>query len=136
MVTSEAGTLFPALLEGFADKTPSAAAAALSAVKTFVQCMNPWATPVLLPALLHQIKTAGKWQVKTGSLAVIDQLVIAAPLQTGKAMPMLVPVLADAVWDTKSEVKKAAKATLTKTTALVSNKDVSSTTAVERLTCI
>ena len=87
--------------------------------------MNPWATPVILPALLNQIKTAGKWQIKTGSLSIIDQMVVAAPDQMGKAMPIMVPYLADAVWDTKTDVKKAAKATLTKTTALVSNKDVS-----------
>jgi elongation factor 3 len=124
IVTSEEGTVFPALLEAFADKTPAVAAAALAATKSFVQSMNPWATPVLLPALLHQIKTAGKWQIKTGSLEIINQLVVAAPLQTGKAMPMMVPVLADAVWDTKSDVKKAAKATLTKATALVANKDI------------
>jgi len=86
--------------------------------------MNPWATPVILPALLHQVKTAGKWQVKTGCLATIDQMVVAAPDQMGKAMPIMVPFLADAVWDTKSDVKKAAKATLTKATALVSNKDI------------
>ena len=124
IVTSEPGTVFPALLEAFADKTPSVAAASLAAVKSFVTSMNPWATPVLLPALLHQIQTAGKWQIKTGSLAIIDQLVVAAPVQTGKAMPMMVPVLADAVWDTKSDVKKAAKSTLTKATALVANKDI------------
>ena len=111
-------------MEAFADKTASVAAAALAAVKAFVQSMNPWGTPVLLPALLHQVQTAGKWQVKTGCLSIIDQLVIAAPVQTGKAMPIMVPVLADAVWDTKSDVKKAAKSTLTKATALVSNKDI------------
>jgi elongation factor 3 len=124
IISSETGTVFPTLLETFADKTPAVAAAALAAVKAIVQSMNPWATPVILPALLNQIKTAGKWQVKTGSLSIIDQMVVAAPDQMGKAMPIMVPYLADAVWDTKTDVKKAAKATLTKTTALVSNKDI------------
>ncbi len=87
--------------------------------------MNPWATQTILPSLLHQIKTAGKWQIKTGCLALINELVKSAPEQMGKSMPVIVPVLADAVWDTKADVKKAAKATLTKCTALVSNKDVS-----------
>lgn len=124
IITSQPGTVFPTLLEAFADKTPAVSTAALSAVKSIVQSMNPWATPVILPALLHQVKTAGKWQVKTGCLATIDQLVVAAPDQMGKAMPIMVPFLADAVWDTKTDVKKAAKATLTKATALVSNKDI------------
>ena len=40
------------------------------------------------------------------------------------ATPELIPVLSAAVWDTKSDVKKAAKATLNKSTALVENKDI------------
>jgi hypothetical protein len=91
--------------------------------------MNPWATNVILPAILNQIKTAGKWQVKTGSLEVLQQLIVSAPAQVATAMPDLVPVLAEAVWDTKSEVKKMAKATLTKACALVDNKDVSTQTS-------
>jgi elongation factor 3 len=57
-------------------------------------------------------------------LAVIDDMVKSAPEQMAKQMPQIVPVMADAVWDTKSDVKKAAKSTLQKSTALVSNKDV------------
>ena len=38
--------------------------AALSAPWEFVAEMNPWATASTPPALLHEIKTAGKWQVK------------------------------------------------------------------------
>jgi elongation factor 3 len=86
--------------------------------------MNPWATATILPTLLHQIKTAGKWQVKTGSLVILNQLVASAPLQTSRLMPEIVPVLAEAIWDTKAEVKKAARDSLTKATALVSNKDI------------
>ncbi|KAJ9114949.1 hypothetical protein QFC20_001324 [Naganishia adeliensis] len=124
IVSSTPGSVLPTLLETFADKTPAVAAAALNAVKTFVKNMNPWATPVILPALLEQVKTAGKWQVKTGCLSIIDDMVKCASEQMAKAMPQIVPVMADAVWDTKSDVKKAAKSTLTKSTALVSNKDV------------
>ncbi|KAG2146266.1 hypothetical protein DEU56DRAFT_704714, partial [Suillus clintonianus] len=55
--------------------------AAVEAVREFVASMNPWATD-LLPAILHEIKIAGKWQVKTGSLIVLNQIVVSAPLQT------------------------------------------------------
>ncbi|KAF8758730.1 Chromatin organization modifier domain [Rhizoctonia solani] len=70
------------------------------------------------------IKTAGKWQVKTGSLAVLNQLIQSAPDQMAKLSPDIIPVLAEAIWDTKADVKKAARETLTKATALVSNKDI------------
>ncbi|KIP08606.1 hypothetical protein PHLGIDRAFT_34896 [Phlebiopsis gigantea 11061_1 CR5-6] len=116
--------LYNALLEGFADKMPAARTAAVEAVKKYVSAVNPWATKLVLPALLHEIKTAGKWQIKTGSLAVLDQLIAHAPSQIAKSTPDIVPILADAIWDTKADVKKAARATLGKATALISNKDI------------
>ena len=125
VVSSDASTPFPNLLEAFADKETAVKAAAVAAVKAIVQVMNPWATFVILPALLEQVKTAGKWQIKAGCLDVLKQLVTSAPVQMGQAMRDLVPVLAGAVWDTKADVKKAAKVTLEKATALVENKDVS-----------
>ena len=116
--------LYAALLETFADKMPAVRNAAVEAVKTYVANMNPWAAGLILPALLHEIKTAGKWQLKTGSLVVLNQLVASAPIQTAKLTPEIVPVLAEAIWDTKADVKKAARDSLEKVTALVSNKDI------------
>lgn len=116
--------IYNALLETFADKMPAVRAAAVEAVRAFVAAMNPWATSLILPALLHEIKTAGKWQIKTGSLVALNQLVVSAPIQMARLMPEIVPVLAEAIWDTKADVKKAARDSLTKATALVSNKDI------------
>ena len=116
--------LYAALLETFADKMPAVRVAAVEAVRVFVQNANRWSTALLLPALLHEIKTAGKWQIKTGSLTILDQLVVSAPHQTAKLMPEIVPILAEAIWDTKADVKKQARESLTKATALISNKDI------------
>jgi elongation factor 3 len=113
-----------ALLETFADKSKATATAAVDATVAFVSAMSPWATTLVLPSLLHQIKTAGKWQVKTGSLQVLNQLVVSAPTQTAKATPDIIPALSEAIWDTKADVKKAARESLTKVTALISNKDI------------
>ena len=116
--------LYTTLLETFADKMPAVRTAAVEAVRTFVRNANPWGTVLLLPALLHEIKTAGKWQVKTGALTILDQLVVSAPQQTARLMPDIVPILSEAIWDTKADVKKMARESLTKATALVSNKDI------------
>ena len=116
--------VFAALLEAFADKMPAVRTAALDAVREYVAAMNPWATALVLPTLLREIKSAGKWQVKMGALDVLNQLVKSAPVQTARLMPDIVPVLAEAIWDTKADVKKAARDSLTKATALVSNKDI------------
>ena len=125
IISSDANSPFPALLEAFADKVSTVKDSAIAAVKAVVQVMNPWATAVILPALLEQVRTAGKWQIKTGCLDVLQQLITSAPDQMGRATPDLIPVLAGAVWDTKADVKKAAKVTLERATALVDNKDVS-----------
>ncbi|EDR11215.1 uncharacterized protein LACBIDRAFT_293350 [Laccaria bicolor S238N-H82] len=116
--------IYNALLETFADKMPAVRTAAVEAVREYVAAMSPWATALILPALLHEIKTAGKWQIKTGSLVILNQLVTSAPVQTARLMPEIVPVLSEAIWDTKADVKKAARDSLTKATALVSNKDI------------
>ncbi|THG98044.1 hypothetical protein EW026_g4070 [Hermanssonia centrifuga] len=116
--------VYAALLETFADKMPAVRTAAIEALKTYVSAMNPWATALVLPALLHEIKTAGKWQMKTGSLAVLDQLTTCARTQMARLTPEIVPVLSEAIWDTKADVKKAARASLEKATALISNKDI------------
>ncbi|KAF6758665.1 elongation factor 3 [Ephemerocybe angulata] len=116
--------IYAALLEAFADKMAPVKTAAVEAVREYVANMNPWATALVLPALLHQIQTAGKWQIKTGSLVVLNQLVKSAPVPMARLMPEIVPVLTDALWDTKTDVKKAAKDSLTKATALISNKDI------------
>ncbi|KAF8898226.1 P-loop containing nucleoside triphosphate hydrolase protein [Gymnopilus junonius] len=116
--------IYAALLETFADKMPAVRTAAVEAVRLYISKMSPWAASLILPALLHEIQTAGKWQIKTGSLVALDQLVASAPVQTARLTPEIVPVLAEAIWDTKSDVKKAARESLTKATALVSNKDI------------
>ncbi|KAM0753933.1 elongation factor 3 [Meredithblackwellia eburnea MCA 4105] len=110
--------------ETFADKVAPVRTAAIEAVKSVIQVSTSWAVPNFLPIVLEQIKTAGKWQVKTGSLQVIDQLIVSAPDQCARLMPDIIPVMVDAIWDTKSDVKKAARASLTKLCALVSNKDI------------
>lgn len=114
----------PALLEAFADKTPAVRANAVDAILALIHNSSPWATAILIPALLNQIKTAGKWQVKTGCLVALNELIKVAPAQTAALTPEIIPILAEAIWDTKADVKKAARESLKKTTALVSNKYV------------
>ncbi|TIA80779.1 hypothetical protein E3P84_00201 [Wallemia ichthyophaga] len=116
--------VFGALLEAFADKSNAVRDAAVKAVEDFVAVMNNWATAFILPPLLEQIRTAGKWQIKTGGLAVLNKLVVSVPDQMARLMPDCMPVLAEVMWDTKSDVKKAARSSLKKLCSLVNNKDI------------
>jgi elongation factor 3 len=117
--------LMPTIVgETFADKEKTVREAAVQAVKSVVQISTSWSVPIFLPILLAQIRTAGKWQVKTGALEVLNQLVVSAPEQMARLMPDIIPTMTDAIWDTKADVKKAARASLTSLCALVSNKDI------------
>jgi len=117
--------LMPTIVaETFADKEKVVREAAVQAVKSVVQVSSSWSVPIFLPILLEQIRTAGKWQVKTGSLEILNELVVSAPEQMARLMPDIIPTMTDAIWDTKSDVKKAARATLTTLCSLVSNKDI------------
>ncbi|GAA5890854.1 hypothetical protein JCM8208_003074 [Rhodotorula glutinis] len=117
--------LMPTIVaETFADKEKVVREAAVQAVKSVVQVSSSWSVPIFLPILLEQIRTAGKWQVKTGSLEIVNQLVVSAPEQMARLMPDIIPTMTDAIWDTKSDVKKAARSTLTTLCSLVSNKDI------------
>lgn len=73
-----------ALLETFADKMPAVRNAALKAVKDLTGNMSPWASSLVVPALLKQIKTNGKCQVKQGACQIIDELVAAAHAQVAQ----------------------------------------------------
>ncbi|BGP37670.1 translational elongation factor EF-1 alpha [Rhodotorula kratochvilovae] len=117
--------LMPTIVaETFADKEKTVREAAVQAVKSVVQVSTSWSVPIFLPILLEQIRTAGKWQVKTGSLEVLNQLVVSAPEQMSRLMPDIIPTMTDAIWDTKADVKKAARSSLTSLCALVTNKDI------------
>lgn len=112
------------VFEALGDKVSAVSEAALSALNSLVKVMTPWALHLVLPVVLNQIATAGKWQVKVGALKVLDVLVVSAADQMAKAMPEIVPILSAAIWDTKADVKKAARQSLTAACALVSNKDI------------
>ncbi|TIB97283.1 hypothetical protein E3Q18_02668 [Wallemia mellicola] len=118
--------VFGSLLQAFADKSQGPRDAAVKAVEDIVTVMNNWATAFILPPLLEQIRTAGKWQIKTGGLSVLNKLVTSVPDQMARLMPDCMPVLAEVIWDTKSDVKKAARSSLKKICSLrqVVNKDI------------
>ena len=58
------------------------------------------------------------------ALDCINILVETAPAQLGYQVPTLIPVISEAMWDTKSEIKKAAYSTMEKVCGLIVNKDI------------
>jgi elongation factor 3 len=98
--------------------------AATEALKAIAQAITPSAVKALLPDILENLHSSNKWTEKVAILAAIFDLVDSARSQIALRMPELVPVLSEAIWDTKKEVKEAALRTMTKATETVDNKDI------------
>ncbi|EEB07640.1 translation elongation factor eEF3 [Schizosaccharomyces japonicus yFS275] len=116
--------LLPAVLEKVADKLPAVKNAAIAASQAIVRAVNPVAVKAVVPAILNSITTTGKWVEKMNSLQLLDALVETAPSQLSYAVPSIIPVVSESMWDTKPEVKKQSKETMTKICTLIANADI------------
>lgn len=106
------------------DKQVSVQKGATAAALAIAECMNPNAVKAALPHIVKSLRNASKWQEKMADLQFIEVLCKTAPVQTGYRVPDLIPVVSEAMWDTKKEVKVAAYGTVEKICALISNKDI------------
>lgn len=116
--------LIPEICAKAGDKDKDTQAVATKTLLAIVKSVNPAAVKVVLPALTQPLEETNKWQEKVSILAAISALVDAAKTQVALRMPELIPVLSEAMWDTKKDVKEAATATITKATETVQNKDI------------
>ncbi|WFC94547.1 translational elongation factor EF-1 alpha [Malassezia brasiliensis] len=112
------------LTEAMGDKEKTVRQKAEDALLLLVRHMSTWETPQVLRVFLHQMRTAGKWQVKTGCIRLLEEMVKVSPEMIARLMPEIIPVMAEVIWDTKSDVQKASRAALEKLCALISNKDI------------
>jgi elongation factor 3 len=78
----------------------------------------------MLPSLIDSLRNAQKWQEKMTVLDFIDTLVRVCPAQTAFRVPELIPVISEAMWDTKKEVKERAYKTMEKVCELIVNRDI------------
>ena len=116
--------VFETIVEAMGDKEKIVRQRAEDALLLVVRNMSTWAGPQVIRVLLHQMRTAGKWQVKTGCVRLLEELVQTCPDMVARMMTEIIPVMAEVIWDTKSDVQKASRASLEKLCALVSNKDI------------
>ena len=112
------------VLAAVGDKMVPVKNAAQSTALAIVKCANPNAVKAILPHLIHSLRNAQKWPEKITDLECIEQLAATSPAQTAFRVPDLIPVVSEAMWDTKPEVKKAAYGTMEKICALIVNKDI------------
>lgn len=116
--------LLPHVLSAIGDKITAVKTAAQAATLAIVQATNANAAKAVLPPILSAIRTAQKWAEKMSALQAIETLCESAPAQLAYRVPEIIPVVSEAMWDTKAEVKKAAYTTMEKVCALIVNKDI------------
>ena len=116
--------LLPTVLAAVGDKITAVKTAAQSAVLAIAGALNGNAVKAALPAIIDSIRNAQKWPEKMAALDFIDALVKSAPAQFGVRVPELIPVISEAMWDTKKEVKERAYKTMETLCQLIVNRDI------------
>jgi len=116
--------LLPNVLAGAGDKITAVKNAAIATALAIAEAVNPNAVKATLPALVESLRNAQKWPEKMTVLDFVDTLVRTAPAQTSYLVPELIPVISEAMWDTKKEVKERAFKTMEKVCQLIVNKDI------------
>ena len=117
-------SLLPSILATVGDKIVAVKKAAEITATTIVDKINPNAVKAVLSYLTTSILEAQKWQEKAAALTLLGALVAKAPSQVAVRLPELVPTVSSAMWDTKPEIKKQAKATMASLCSLICNKDI------------
>lgn len=116
----------PLTLEGLADKqknVPRAAKAAFQAIFDVIAA-TPNGMKALVPHLLGALSADKAWQGKVASLNAFISLAKIAPLYVNHALPAVIPEITQCMWDSKSEVQKAATNALSAVCNTVTNPDL------------
>ena len=111
-------------LAAVGDKITAVKTAAQAAAIAIVKAINPNGVKAVLPTIINSIRTTQKWPEKISCLQCIEALVETSPAQLAYRVPDLIPIVSEAMWDTKADVKKAAYGTMEKVCNLISNKDI------------
>jgi len=117
-------SLLPSVFTAAGDKITAVKNAAIAAALAIAEAINPNAVKATLPPLIDTIRNAQKWPEKMTALDFIDTLIRTAPVQLGLRVPDLIPVVSEAMWDTKKEVKERAYQTMEKLCQLIVNRDI------------
>ena len=99
--------------------------AAETAAVAIVRSVDPNAVKVVLPILAERIgNNASKWSEKRLAIDLLNVLAVTAPTQLPTQLATFYQPLVDAMWDTKKEVQKAARAAMENVCALIDNPDI------------
>ncbi|KAF8924168.1 translational elongation factor EF-1 alpha, partial [Dissophora ornata] len=113
----------PKVFELYSDKMVPVREAASVASKAIMGLPTRYAVRLLLPVIFHAIKES-KWQSKIGALDILSGLTQTAPQQISAALSDIIPIISEAMWDSKPEVRSQATKTTTDCFNVVGNPDL------------
>lgn len=116
--------LLPGVLAAAGDKITAVKTAAFAAGLAIAEAINANSAKTVMEPLSNSIKDAQKWPEKMLALDILDKLIETAPVQITYRVAELLPVISEAMWDTKKEVKERAYKAMERLCTLISNKDI------------
>lgn len=116
--------LLPGVLASAGDKITAVKNAAFAAGLAIAEAINANSAKTVMEPLSNSIKDAQKWPEKMLALDILDKLIETAPVQITYRVAELLPVISEAMWDTKKEVKERAYKAMERLCTLISNKDI------------
>lgn len=116
--------LLAAALDECGSSSSSVRAAADDASEAIVSIANPLAVAMLIVPVMFEALHSPEWRVKSSALERLSQVAAAAPSETSKLMPKIIPTVTAQIWDTKPQVTKAANAALLAVCNTINNPDV------------
>ena len=102
------GAFITAALDECGSNSSSVREAAEDAASALIKLANPFVFPSLICPLLLKAMKSAEWRVKVNALDRLAQCAETATRQVCSALPELIPGVTGQVWDTKTQVNKAA----------------------------
>ena len=119
--------LFPSILAAAGDKVVENVEASTKAGHALIESLHPHATRAIVTALLVDgiaPLTGRKWQTRVAALHLLASRCKRCPVEAGHCVLAMMPVLSEAIVDTRLEVAEAANAALLACCYTAGNRDL------------
>ena len=115
--------ILPILLTSCSDGDDGVREAGEAAAKSVMAQLSGQGVKLVMPALLQGVEDSA-WKTKKAAIDLLGSMAYCAPRQLGTCLPTIVPVMAEAVSDTKVQVRDAAKAALDHVGSVIKNPEI------------
>jgi len=115
--------ILPILLTSCSDNDDGVREAGEAAAKSVMGQLSGQGVKLVMPALLQGVEDSA-WKTKKAAIDLLGSMAHCAPRQLGTCLPTIVPVMAEAVSDSKAQVRDAAKAALNQVGSVIKNPEI------------